>query len=56
MIEVRPVRDVPFPDDQETNSHTDGRNNMEIKGVIGNCFMDAREMLQILSGKTKISV
>jgi hypothetical protein len=44
---------VLFQDDQETNSHRDGQNNMEIKGVLGNCFMDVRKMLQTLGAKAK---
>ena len=53
MFEIRPVRDILFHEDEETNSHTYGRANMEIKGALLKCFMDARRMLQILSGKTK---
>ena len=52
MIKVHPARDVLLHKDQEMNSHTDGRTNMEIKGALRNCFMDVQKISQTLSGKT----
>ena len=40
-----------FHEDHETNSSTDGRTNMEIKGALRNGFLDVRKILQTLSGK-----
>jgi hypothetical protein len=53
LIKVRPVRDVVFQENKKKmNGHTDGRNKMEIKGAVGNCFTNVRKMSQTLSGKT----
>jgi len=42
-----------FREDKETNGHTDGRTNMDIKGAVCNWIMDVRKMSQKLSVKTK---
>jgi hypothetical protein len=53
MIKIRPVRDVLYHDDQKKNTHTDKRENVEIRGSFCNCFMDVCKMTQKLSGRTK---
>jgi hypothetical protein len=40
MIKYSLVQDVLIHDNQEKNSHKDGRNNMEIIGALRNYFMD----------------
>jgi hypothetical protein len=52
MIKDRPLRDVLLHEDQETNSHTDGRTNVEIKSALRKCLMDVSKISQTFSEKT----